>query len=281
MVLGCGSTEPLRIAALTFSSAANPPVVAEPTYETVARAAEITSIAAVKLPLTPQGVHDVEKMVEAAKKTSAGLLYLCNPANPTGTIVTKDQLAWVVDNLPASTVLLCDEAYIDFVEDARYQSAVPHLKAGRRVVIIKTFSKIYGLAGMRLGYALGPAELIERMRGQMLGGMGINQAVVAGVFAGLEDRETYNRVKRENAFVRRYVVEGFRQMGYSCFESHTNFVMADLKRPVVPVAEKLIEKGFGVGRVFPSMPNHMRVTLGTMSDMQRFLPALRDILGAG
>ena len=279
LILGAGSGEPLRVATLVFCGSGHAPVVAEPTFEAVARTAEIQHFPAVKIPLTAQGVHDVERMVEVARKNSAGLLYLCNPANPTGTIVTREQLAWVVENLPGDAVLLADEAYNDFVDDPRYQTALPYVKAGRRVVILKTFSKIYGLAGMRLWYAIGPAELIGHMSPAMLGGMAFNQAVIAGARAGLDDKAAYDRVRTDNARVRKFVMEGFREMGYTCFDSQANFIMVDLRRPIGPVSAKLAEGGFAVGRLFPSMPHHLRITLGQMPDMQRFMPLMKQIVG--
>lgn len=281
VILGVGSSEPLRASTQVFCSPGHPPVVAEPTFEAVAYAAEIAHIEVVKVPLTEQGVHDVEKMVDAARKNSAGLFYLCNPANPTATIITKEQLAWTVENLPPDTILVTDEAYSDFVDDPRYQSALSYVKEGRRVIVLKTFSKIYGLAGMRLGYAVAPPELISRLSTQMLGGMGLNQAVVAGAMAGLDDKVAYDRVHTDNTRVRRFVMEEFRQMGYPCLESQANFIMVDLRQPIGPVSAKLAAGGFAVGRLFPSLPNHLRITLGTMPDMQRFTPLVREILAAG
>jgi histidinol-phosphate aminotransferase len=281
VALGVGSSEPLRVSTEVFCSHGHPPVVAEPTFETVASQAGIAHIEAVKIPLTPQGVHDCEKMIDAARKSSAGVFYLCNPANPSATIITRDQLAWIMKNLPRDTVLVSDEAYIDFVDDARFQSALPYVQEGRNVVILKTFSKIYGLAGMRLGYALGPPALIERMRPHMLGTMmGTNQAVVAGAAAALDDKTAYDRVKTDNARVRRFLIDGFRQMGHNSFESQTNFILVDLKRPIEPVNRQLWEAGFAVGRRFPSVPHHLRISLGTMADMQRLLAEVRKILAA-
>jgi histidinol-phosphate aminotransferase len=280
VLLGAGSGEPLRVATEVFSEKGRPPVVAEPTFEAVARAAGIAGIEAVKIPLTPGGVHDVERMIEAARRHSAGLLYLVNPANPTGTIISGQQLAWVVENLPAATVLLADEAYCDFVDAPEYRSALPYVQQGKRVVVLRTFSKIYGLAGMRLGYAVGPPELIGRMAPRMLGGMALNQAVVAGALAGLEDKEHYQYIKGEYLRVRRYVIEEFAKLGYPSYPSQANFIMVDLRRPIEPVSARLAEKGFAVGRLFPSLPSHLRITLGKMEDMRRFMGVAREVLAA-
>ncbi len=277
VVLGAGSSEPLRVTTQVFAGERRPPVVAEPTFEAVARSAEIAGNPAVKIPLDARGVHDVEKMVDAARKNSAGMIYLCNPANPTGTIISGQQLRWTVDNLPADTVLVADEAYSDFVDDPQFETALPYVKQGRPVVILKTFSKIYGLAGMRLGYAIASPDLIRRMAPRLLGGMALNQAVVAGALAGLEDKAEYQRIRALNAQVRRYVTEEFRKMGYASTESQANFVMVDLKRPIGPVSAGLNRGGFAVGRLFPSMPHHLRITLGTMEDMKRFMPLVRAI----
>ena len=279
ILLGVGSSEPLRTATEQFSSAAHPPVVAEPTFEAVAETAQIDHIAALKVPLTPRGVHDVERMMDAARKNSCGLFYLCNPNNPTGTIVPQEQVAWVVEKLPSDMVLLCDEAYRDFVDDPRYGSAVRYVQEGRNVIVLRTFSKIYGLAGMRLGYAIGPPRLVEKMRPLMLDELlALNQAVVAGAKAALEDKAAYDRVRTENAKVRRFVTDGIREMGYDVFDSQANCIMTELKRPIGPVGEKLAARGFLVGRLFPSLPTHQRITMGTMADMQRFLPVMREVL---
>jgi histidinol-phosphate aminotransferase len=280
LVLGVGSSEPLRVATEVFCSPGHPPVTAEPTFEAVAHAARIAHIQAVKVPLTAPGVHDIEKMIDTARRNSAGLIYLCNPANPTATIIARDQLAWAVAKLPPDTVLLSDEAYLDFVDDPRYESALSHVKQGRRVIVLRTFSKLYGLAGMRLGYALAPPELIARMTPLMLGSIGLNQAVIAAAGASLDDKPAYDRVRSDNARVRKFVIESFREMGYSCLDSQANFLMADLWRPVAQVTAQLETRGFAVARMFASMPNHLRITFGTMADMQRFMPALREILSA-
>lgn len=280
VLMGAGSGEPLRVATEVFCEKGHPPVIAEPTFEAVARTAGIAGIEAVQIPLTAAGIHDVEKMVEAARRHSAGLLYLCNPANPTGTIITREQLAWTVENLPAGTTLLADEAYGDFVDDPRYQSAIPYVKQGRPVVLLKTFSKIYGLAGMRMGFAIGPPPLIARMGPRMLGGIVFNQAVVAGALAGLDDRAQYEHLQKENARVRRFLIEGFQEMGYRSFPSQANFIMVDLRRPIGPLRARFEARGFALGRLFPSLPNHLRITLGRMPDMERFLPLAREILSA-
>lgn len=280
VLLGVGSTEPLRAAVQVFSSAAHPPVAAEPTYETVASAAGLAGIEVVKVPVNERGGHDVRRMVEAARQADAGLLYLCNPNNPTGAITSRQELDWLMENLPPGILLLADEAYIDFVDDPQFQSALAYLKRGRQVVIVRTFSKIHGMAGMRMGYALGPEELLARMRPRMLGRMGLNHAGVAGALAGLDDQAAYERVRAETLRVRRWFTEKLSKLGYQCFDSQANFLMIDVRRPVEPVAAKLFEAGFGVGRLFPSMPSHLRVSLGTMADMERFLPALEGILTA-
>ena len=277
LLFGAGSTEPLRAVTQIFCSANHPVIVGEPTFEDVAEVAEANRAKVIKIPVTSQGSLDIERMAQAAREHSAGLFYLCNPNNPTGTITGKDKLAWLVDNLPSDTILLADEAYSDLVDAPAYQSAAPYVKQDRNVIVLRTFSKLYGLAGMRLGYAIASKRLLDKIRPAVMDGS-INQAVVAAARASLDDRATYDQIKTENARVRRYTMDSLRQMGLQCFDSQTNFVMVDLKRPIRPVKEKLAQRGFLVARLFPALPNHLRITLGTMPDMQRFLPAFKDAM---
>ncbi len=277
LLFGAGSTEPLRAVTQVLCSAHHPVIVGEPTFEDVAETAEASHSRVIKIPVTGRGLLDVERMVAAAREHSAGLLYLCNPNNPTSTITGKDKLAWLVDNLPSGTILLADEAYSDLVDDPAYQSAAPYVKQDRNVIVLRTFSKLYGLAGMRLGYAVAPKRLLDKIRPAVMDGS-INQAVVAAARASLDDRATYDLIKTENARVRRYTMESMRQMGLQCFESQTNFVMVDLKRPIQPVKEKLAQRGFLVARLFPALPTYQRITLGTMAEMQRFLPAFKEAM---
>src|SRR5262245_59149461 len=162
IVLGCGSSEILQMADLAFTGPGRTAVAAEPTFEAVLRYAKVLRAEPVTVPLTPDFCHDLATMAGACR-ADAGLVYVCNPNNPTGTIVSGDELASFAARVPVATTILVDEAYVHFVETPSFRSALDLIAAHPNVVVARTFSKIYGMAGLRLGYAVGSRERIAEM----------------------------------------------------------------------------------------------------------------------
>jgi histidinol-phosphate aminotransferase len=278
VVLGCGSSQILQMADEAFAGPGRRVVAAEPTFEAVLLYANAIRADGVKVPLTPDFRHDLPKMAAAAG-AGAGLVYVCNPNNPTGTIVTGDELAAFVASVPPSVTILVDEAYHHFVEDPRYRSAVEFLGKAPNVVVARTFSKIYGMAGLRLGYAVGSKERIEAMAG-FASFSNANAGVLAAALASLADPDLVPRQRKLMNDTRRWLVAEIEKQGRRTIPSETNFVMIDVGGDVAPVIAAFRKRNILVGRKFPSLPNWLRITIGKPDEMRAFTTALAEIVPA-
>jgi len=253
-------------------------VAAEPTFEAVLSYARVTHAEAVKVPLTADFRHDLPRMAEACS-ASTGLVYVCNPNNPTGTIVTRDELGAFLDRVPAGAMVLVDEAYHHFVEDSRYASAFAWTGKKPNLLIARTFSKIYGLAGMRLGYGVGSKETIEAMRPYRTWS-NTNAAVLEAALASLGDAEQLESCRHRMNGTRSWLRAEMARDSRTTIDSHANFIMIDVGSDVAPIIAALRERQVFVGRKFPSMANWLRVSIGTQEEMQKFTAALRAVLPA-
>jgi histidinol-phosphate aminotransferase len=275
IVLGCGSGEILRVADVTFLAPGQNAVAAEPTFEAVLEYAGLMRAEPVKIPLTADHRHDLPRMA-AACTSKTGLVYVCNPNNPTGTIVTRNEMAEFIPRVPATALILVDEAYYHFVEDPGYDTALGWIHEHPNVVVARTFSKVYGMAGMRLGYAVGAKETIARMRPHLLYS-NANTAVLAAAETSLGDTEYVASCRQRINGTRKWLVDHLAKDGWQVVPSHTNFVMIDMTRDVRPIIATFRDRNIEVGRRFPSMSNFLRVTIGTRPEMESFLAAFREI----
>jgi histidinol-phosphate aminotransferase len=278
VLLGCGSSEILRMADMAFSGPGRRVVAAEPTFEAVLVFAKVLHADGVKVPLTADFRHDLPKMADACD-ASTGLLYVCNPNNPTATIVTGDEMAAFAAKVPASATILVDEAYHHFVEDPRYRSSLELIAKHPNVVVARTFSKIYGMAGLRLGYAVGSKETIAAMA-PYASWSNTNAAVLAAAAASLADPNLVPRQKKLLNDTRKWLVSELTKQGRRTMPSEANFVMVDVGGDVAPVIQAFRARKILVGRKFPSLPTWLRVTVGKRDEMAAFLAALREIVPA-
>src|SRR5437867_2282265 len=200
-------------------------------------------------------------------------------ANPYGVVVAKQEVKQLLDAIPEDVPVLIDEAYHHFVQDPNYATSVPYVLEGRQVIVTRTFSKIAALAGMRLGYGIAPKELIERMRTFSTGS--ISAVVKWGGVAALNDTANEVRVKKVTSELRDKVTSQLRSMGHDVIPSEANFFMVHISRDVVPVIEEFRKKNVLVGRPFPPMVQHLRVSIGTESEMNRFMAAFKEIIAGG
>jgi len=275
--IAAGSGEILKIVGATFLDGGLKVVGADPTYGTVYQHATNIKADAIRIPLLPDYRQNIPALIDATRRhyREIGFVYLVNPNNPTARIVTKQEVKQLLDGIPEDMPVLIDEAYHHYVEDPEYATSVPYILEGRQVIIARTFSKIYGLAGMRLGYAVGPRELIRRM--EPYGTGTINALVKWGGVAALQDTETVDQVRRQTIATRKKVTSELQSMGYDVIPSEANFFMVHIRRPVQPVIEEFRKKGVIVGRPFPPMTEHLRVSVGTEDEMGRFMNAWKTI----
>jgi len=278
VILGCGSGEILRMADMAFLAPGKNVVAAEPTFEAVLAFARVTRANPIKVPLTSDHRHDLARMA-AACNDSTGLVYICNPNNPTGTIVRKEELGAFIQRVPKTSVILVDEAYFHFVEDEGYASAFEWTGNHPNVLVVRTFSKIYGLAGMRLGYGVGSKEIISAMRPHRIWS-NANAAVLEAALASLADSGNMARCRSAMNETRRSLCAEMKKDGRATIPSEANFVMIDVGSDVQPVIAALRERNVLVGRKFPSLPNWLRVSMGTPVEMQQFVAAFREVVPA-
>jgi histidinol-phosphate aminotransferase len=275
ILLGDGSGEILKLCAETFTGTQNGKLVAaDPTFEAILNNASANGAEVVKVQLTSSFAHDLSKMLAAAK---GGLIYVCNPNNPTASITPKDELHDFIAKTPPETMILLDEAYFHYADSPDYESAIPLVKDHPNLIVSRTFSKIYGMAGLRCGYCVAQKETIERMRRNQMWDS-VNCMALAAATASLDDLDHVPNGQRSIQEAKTFTTTELEEMGYKCIPSQANFIMFDCKRPVVPLIKAMKEHNVHVGRLFPALPNHMRLTIGKKSEMETFVAAFREVI---
>jgi len=275
LLLGDGSGEVLKLCATAFTSKDKKLLMANPTFEAIGRHAAVAGAEVVKINLTADYHHDLQKMLAAAN--SAGLIYICNPNNPTASITPRSDVADFLSKLPRQTVVLVDEAYHHYVESSDYESVIPLVKDNPNLIVARTFSKIYGMAGLRCGYCVTQRENVRMMSAHQIFDSVNIMALVAAV-AGLKDPNHVPTGRKLNTEVKRSVCAELDTLGYHYIPSHANFMMIDLRREVRPIIGALRSRNVEVGRTFPALPSFLRVTIGTGSEMKAFMKAFREVM---
>ena len=280
LMLGAGSGEILEVVGLTYLGDGKKVIGVEPSYGQVYSHASGIDADAILLPLEDDSRQNIQRMVDATNRhyRDVGFVYLCNPNNPTGRTVTAAEIEYLLDNIPDDVPVLIDEAYHHFVRDPDYEASLKYAIEGRRVVIARTFSKIYGMAAIRIGFAIAPPEMISEMRVYSTGS--VNVLAKWGAVASMEDTDAYDFVRRTTLRLRDQTLADLAGLGYECIPSETNFFMLDCRTPVAPIRRAFRERGVAVGRDFPPMLNHLRVSIGTEEEMGRFMNAFDDIRGS-
>jgi histidinol-phosphate aminotransferase len=275
ILLGDGSGEILKLCAETFTGKEHGTLVAaDPTFEAILNNAKANGAEVIKVPLNSTFAHDLPKMHAAAKD---GLIYICNPNNPTASITPKDELRDFIAKTPRETMILVDEAYFHYADSPDYDSVIPLVKEHPNLVVSRTFSKIYGMAGLRCGYCVAQKEAIDRMRSNQMWDS-VNIMALAAASASLDDTDQVPNGQRLNSETKTFVISELQRMGHKTIPSQANFIMFDCKKPVVPLIKTLKERSVHVGRLFPALPNHMRLTIGKKSEMEIFLETFRELM---
>ncbi|HZR23721.1 MAG TPA: histidinol-phosphate transaminase [Vicinamibacterales bacterium] len=281
VLLTAGSGEVLDVVGTTYLMGGKKVLGVEPSYGSVYQHATSIKTTAIKLPLNKDYRQNIDAMIKAAntRASEIGLVYLCNPNNPTGLIVTKGEVKQLLDGIPKGMPVLIDEAYHHFVDSPDYATSLPYVIEGRPVIIARTFSKIAALAGMRLGYAVAPKEMIAQMQPYSMGS--INALVKWGGVASLKDEAGQAKIKKMVIDLREKTTKELMEHGYEIVgPSQTNFFMVHIGREIQPVIEEFRQRKVMVGRPFPPMTTHMRVSVGTADEMDRFTKAFKEIFPA-
>ncbi len=268
-----GSSEPLNYTVLAFTSKDRSLVIADPSYEAPMYAANFSGAKVVKVPLAKDYSHDVKAMVVA--DPNAGVLYICNPNNPTGTITSRADIEYALEHKPKGSILLVDEAYIHFTD------ATPSLdlvKADKDLIVLRTFSKIYGMAGLRCGFAIGRPDLLAKIQGYGNNFMPI--LAVAAATSSLQVPELVPERRKINTDIRNETFSWLTANNYKFIPSETNCFLLDAGRPGKSVIEAMAAKNIFIGRTWPILPNYVRITVGTRSEMAKFQQAWKEVMSA-
>jgi histidinol-phosphate aminotransferase len=267
-----GSSEPLHHTVCAYTSSSRSYVTADPGYEAGMFAANAAGAKVVKVPLNKTYAHDVKAMLAAGP--DAGVFYVCTPNNPTGSLTSHSDIEYLVENKPKGSIVLVDEAYIHFSDGT---SAVDLVKADKDVILLRTFSKIYGMAGLRCGFALGRPDLLKKM--QEYGGwnaMPITALVAAS--ASLKHTQLVPERKKVNADIRTEVFQWLDRNGYGYVPSQSNCFMLDTKRPAKEVIDAMQHQNVFIGRIWPAWPTYARITVGTRPEMEQFQTAFKKVM---
>jgi histidinol-phosphate aminotransferase len=267
-----GSSEPLHFTVLAYTSPARSYVTADPGYEAGMRAAKISGARIVKTPLTKTCGHDVKAMVAAAP--DAGLFYVCTPNNPTGTMTPHSDIEQLLAAKPKGSVVLVDEAYIHFSDGV---SAIDLVKADQDVIVLRTFSKIYGMAGIRCGMAIGRPDLLAKLE-NFSGWSAMPITAVAAATASLKHEHLVSDRKESNAATRQKTFDWLASQGYAYVPSQSNCFMVDTKRPAKEVIDAMAARNVYIGRAWPVWPTHVRITVGLPQEMEAFQGAFQAVM---
>jgi histidinol-phosphate aminotransferase len=267
VILGDGSSEILKVVAAAFTNSARKLVMADPTFEAIEHYARAAGADTVKVGLTSGYAHDLAKM---AAVPDTGAIYVCNPNNPTGSITPKQRIREFLDAVPPTTIVLVDEAYHHYAEGPDYESVMPLIATHPNLVVARTFSKIFAMAGLRAGYGIASREIASRMKNQQQWDT-MNVLALTGARASLGDAKHVADGRARNSETRRTTAAALQRLGYTVVPSEANFIMIDTRKHVKPLIASMRDKGVRVGRLFPTMPNYLRVTIGTPQEMQRFV----------
>lgn len=280
IILGCGSGELLSsiTIALLIGDPKRKVLGVNPTYNDPYSKASQIGRETIRVPLNKDYTQNIPAIIDIANKRAAeiGFIYIVNPNNPTGMIVPKEQIRQLLDGIPKDMPVLIDEAYHHFVDSPDYESSIKYVIEGRPVIVCRTFSKIAALAAMRLGYGVAPAELIRKVRTFTTGSQSIT--VKFGGAASLKDTAGQAKTKALNKQIRDDTIAKLKALGYEVLPSEANFFMVGLKREVSDVAPEFQKRDVLVGRPFPPMTQHLRVSVGTQAEMDKFMAAFKEIM---
>jgi histidinol-phosphate aminotransferase len=267
-----GSTPGLYYTAAAFTSPKASFVTAEPGYEAGAGAARAVGARVVAVPLTKTWAHDVKAMLAAAP--DAGVFYICNPNNPTGTLTSRDDIEYLVEHKPKDSIVMVDEAYIHF---SGAPSCIDMMKAGRDVVVLRTFSKIYGMAGLRCGFAIARPDLLKKI--DAWGGSNPMPVTAnAAATASLKEAGLVAERRAANTKVRQSTFAWLDKNGYSYSPSVSNCFMLKAGKPAKEVIAGMAHQNVFIGRPWPSMADWVRITVGTESEMEQFQVAFQKVM---
>jgi histidinol-phosphate aminotransferase len=274
IVITAGSTEGLKICGQVFGIQRGEIIAADPVYKSLISYAEQFGCYINRVPHTDSMEHDLEEMEKRISQNTQ-LVFFCNPSNPTGTIVDAKRAEAFCERVSEKAILFSDEAYYDYIAESNYPSMTKLVKKGKNVIVSKTFSKVYGLAGIRIGYLIARPDIAERLIQKRMAGP--NMLAIHAAKAALQDKEFYQFSLSENLKARKHLYGTLDELNLRYVPSHTNFVFFHAKRPVNDVINDMVAQGIRVGRPFPPLTDWCRVSTGRMEDMEKLRAGMQKV----
>lgn len=275
VIFGCGSDEIIALITRAFFLPGDETIMADSTFSVYKSNADIEGAVSIEVPLQ-NGTHDLQAMLgEIGEKTKA--VWICNPNNPTGTIVSNAELISFLDQVPANVLVVLDEAYAEYVTDPEYSNGIKLLSKYPNLIVLRTFSKIYGLASLRIGYGVGQPNVIKLIN-QVREPFNTSRIGQAAAKASVTDHAFVSECREKNREGIVYLNKQFDRLGLSYFPAHGNFIMVDVKSPAVEMFQSLLKLGIIVRSGFGKYPNHIRVTVGSAEQNAKFITALEHVL---
>ncbi|GIO36920.1 histidinol-phosphate aminotransferase [Paenibacillus antibioticophila] len=275
IIFGCGSDEIIALIARAFFLPGDESVMADQTFSVYKSNADIEGAKSIEVPLK-DGVHDLEGMLQAVGPKTK-IVWICNPNNPTGTIVQDSELTSFLDRVPEQVLVVLDEAYAEYVADPAYSNGISMLEKYPNLVVLRTFSKIYGLASLRIGYGVGQPDVIKLIN-QVREPFNTSRFAQVAAKASLADQEFVAVCKARNLEGIRYLNEQLDRLGLEYFPAHGNFIMVNVKTKATEMFQSLLRLGIIVRAGFPVYPDHIRVTVGSAEQNAKFISALEQVL---
>ncbi|UPK69776.1 pyridoxal phosphate-dependent aminotransferase [Chitinophaga filiformis] len=277
LMLSSGSSPLLLGTAVSLCRDGGNIVTADPTYDDLPTRCEKVNAKWIKVPLTKEYTHDLDA-IEKAITPDTKLVYICNPNNPTGTIVDKDKLKAFCERVSQKVTVFVDEAYIDYLPDAAATTMISSVKKGQNIIVARTFSKVYGLAGLRLGYIIAqPATIAKLQPHTSCSWAALSAPAISGALASYQDQAYMQEVVKKTTESKQFLYDTLKAEGYSYIPSHTNFVMFPLKMDGERFAEEMLKRSVGLRNWKLNNQDWCRISIGRMDEMQAFAAAFKEL----
>jgi histidinol-phosphate aminotransferase len=277
VLLAAGSTDILEKTAFALCMKGGNVVSADPSYLSLVNTAQAIGATWKNIPLRPDYAHDLEAM-EKAIDAETKLVYVCNPNNPTGTLTPIAELKAFCKRVSSKCPVFIDEAYLELLDNAAEQTTVGLINEGHDIIVCRTFSKIHGMAGLRMGYMVAKPERVEMIQSLVRTEMGISCTSLEGAMASLDDMEFQNYTRTNNKINREYVTAELKKAGLEPIPSVTNFVLFPIKMPAKELLAKMMEKSVGIRGFEIHGKQYARVSIGTMDELKLFSSTLHSII---
>ena len=275
IIFGAGSDEVILMICRAYLVQGDETITANQTFPQYKHNAEIEGAVVVEVPLK-EGTHDLDAMLAAVTERTK-IVWICNPNNPTGTIVSHDEVAAFMERIPSHVLVVLDEAYCEYVTDESFPQALMLLAQYPNLITLRTFSKIHGLAALRIGYGIGHADVIRTIN-QVREPFNTTRFAQAAALASIQDTDFIERCKVNNADGIRYLQTELARLGFSSFPAHGNFIMVDTGMPGTAMFNLLLHKGFITRAGHQQYPNHIRITVGRPEQNEQLIAALTQIV---